>query len=118
MVKAVMFAMVVGGLMLVGSTSAGAQCLTLSPTPRPCAAPTKTRPLFGRSLDIPMELPKRIAPLSVASSPSQTTREPKGLDCEIAREPDPKFRSAMPVLKSNPSVTFALRVIPVAPCKP
>ena len=118
MAKAAMFATAVGGLMLAGSTSAGAQCLTLSPTPRPCATPTTSRPLFGRSLDIPKELPKRIAPLSVPSSPSQTTGEPKGLDCEMAREPDPKFHSAMPVLKPNSSVTSALRVIPVAPCKP
>jgi hypothetical protein len=113
MMKRVVLALVAIYLMTANVSTLGAQpCVRFSPT-APCANAKAARPpLFGPPQP---SLPKPSPQPPVAQT--EIVME-QAVDCKMVRPIDPAFYSAMPILRAQPDVMLALKIIVPPPCRP
>jgi len=108
-----MLAAMVAVLMVAGAGVASAQCVRFSHD-APCAR--LTQPSVRLDVSASQPAPNGIVPNRV--SPQAGQSESGGVDCRMVKPVDPKFYSAMPVMKPDPNVLLPMKVIQAPACKP
>jgi hypothetical protein len=103
---------------LVAATSAtpGAQCAVFSKAVS-CAQPAKPPMRLDFGATTPL---LRAGPVTGAHMwPAPTNIPSSAVDCAMVQQPDPKFHSAMPIVRpsAGEGATFAMNIVRVPSCK-
>jgi hypothetical protein len=99
-------------VVLAASSAADAQCVTFSPA-LACSKLVLSKPFVPAAA---VEPP--VQPFVVSAAPTVVSSQSMPMDCGIARQPDPNYRSAMPKIVPDQSTKRSvIKTIPTPACK-